>query len=380
MPSGGTVVEFGMHAFTVGSATLSVIRWVTELRDRLPRDGTRVDPLQKVSLLLNKGKPSREHTYPAIRAALMAMLGAWSGPFVLQDVPQGCRIEAPAAEVVSWLQTGSAEWPLSVLSETAESPRGVPRDLFFHEDSVVEARCAEAYAAVRQFEAAYGKYVDASWDADGSPLGASRQQWFCTLCQTAQAFRFSEEVVHDAFLLADRAIGAALKSVAPKALAVACLFMAARQGGEEAMPALASADGVEGLQVGECEAAMALVLDALKNDAASISALRVLKLYLERLGADFVATRPREGLWAVAGMALRLLPDALCDAQLRLEPPSVVAAAVLLAGRRAAGISPFWPSALAALTGMDESEEGVLATAADRAFSLVGSSVSNAVL
>lgn len=374
MRLGGPVIEFGMHAFTVGSATLSVIRWVTELRDRLPRDASRIDPLQKVSLVLNKGKPSREHTYPAIRAALVAMLGAWSGPFVLQDVPQGCRIEAPAAEVATWLQSGAAEWPLSVLAETSESPRGMPRDLFFQEDSIVESRCADAYAAVRQFEAAYGKYDGSSDDAQagGSPF-ASRSQWFHTFCQAAQAFGFSEEVVHDAFLLADRAMGASpgLKSVAPKALAVACLFVAARQGGEEAMPALASADCMEELQLEECESAMARVLDALKNDTASISALRVLKLFLERLGADFVAARPQEGLWQVAGMALRLLPDALCDAQLRMEPPSVIAAAVLLAGRRAAGISPFWPTALGALTGMEEAETGILATAADRAYSLI---------
>jgi hypothetical protein len=34
----GTVIEFGMHAFTVGSAVLSLLRWVAELRERLPRE------------------------------------------------------------------------------------------------------------------------------------------------------------------------------------------------------------------------------------------------------------------------------------------------------------------------------------------------------
>lgn len=34
----GTLIEFGMHAFTVGSAVLSLLRWVAELRERLPRE------------------------------------------------------------------------------------------------------------------------------------------------------------------------------------------------------------------------------------------------------------------------------------------------------------------------------------------------------
>ena len=44
--------------------------------------------------MLNKGKPSREHTYPDIRAALLSMLHAWGSPFALADIPQGCRIQA----------------------------------------------------------------------------------------------------------------------------------------------------------------------------------------------------------------------------------------------------------------------------------------------
>jgi hypothetical protein len=49
--------------------------------------------------VLNKGKPSREHTYPAIRAALCALLRAWRSPFALADVPQGCRIQATACDI-----------------------------------------------------------------------------------------------------------------------------------------------------------------------------------------------------------------------------------------------------------------------------------------
>ena len=55
--------------------------------------------------MLNKGKPSREHTYPAIRAALLSLLSAWGSPFTLTDVPQGCRIQATACDI-----TGALAW------------------------------------------------------------------------------------------------------------------------------------------------------------------------------------------------------------------------------------------------------------------------------
>lgn len=159
----GTVIEFGMHAFTVGSAVLSLLRWVAELRERLPREPNKdlrqqvcvwvfgggggrgpavrlalgypppskarrgglqacravrtacelfltcpahtcsvphpTNPVHQVCLVLNKGKPSREHTYPAIRAALCSLLRAWASPFTLTDIPQGCRIQATACDI-----------------------------------------------------------------------------------------------------------------------------------------------------------------------------------------------------------------------------------------------------------------------------------------
>lgn len=120
-------------------------------------------------------------------------------------------------------------------------------------------------------------------------------------------------------------------------------------------------DTVAGLQQGEVASTAATVRTLLQGDTSSISALRVLKLFMERLGADFAGP---EGLWPAAGSAFELLPGAVCEASLRKEQPSLVAAAVLLAGRRAAGLSPFWPTALAALTGHSDGEGSVLSQAA----------------
>ena len=123
------------------------------------------------------------------------------------------------------------------------------------------------------------------------------------------------------------------------------------------------------MEAGQSEAAATVLRSLLGGDTSSISALRVLKLYLERLGADFSSGTP-EGLRPAAGSALDLLPEAICDSEMRKLPPSTVAAAVLVAGRRIAGRSPFWPASLATLTGLSDEEGTPLGIAAERAFSL----------
>jgi hypothetical protein len=417
------VIEFGMHAFTVGSAVLSVMRWVGELRERLPRPPSTMEPmpapipLHSVVLILNKGKPSREHTYPAIRAALLAMLKAWKSPFVLTDISQGCRIEAPAMEASAWVHGNQADAALARFVDTNHesiNPVGLGKEsfnslnafnAFAQEDAVVEGRCSEAYAAVRQFEAAYERNVASrgkgllcngtpiSQDAEesqhpddlGTLKAKERKKWFDGTAELAKAVGLSEEVMHDAFLLSERAIAAAREPLGTNrlALAVACLATAARQAGEEKLVAaqFASVAGVAGLAPGEWETAFATVSSLLNEETASISALRVLKLYLERLGADFSTVLNTKNsascfdrgatLWPASGEAFALLPLALCDDLIRHEPPSLVAAAVLVAGRQLAGLSPSWPTTLQRLTGMTADESLPLGKAVTRMMKLV---------
>ena len=429
--NGNVTIEFGMHAFTIGSAVLSLLRWISELRDRLPTNPSRVSSGQSVALLLNKGKPSREHTYPAIKAALLSCLSAWRSPFVLRDVPQGCRIDASALETSEWLATPAAEaalsWFMSGAADgpNAHSPNGAPnpnphRDLYFHEDSMIEARCAEAFSAVSRFESAYAATVEKTGEQQhqgssassprgnnntnedlDSPLSSpsppssptddadalhalttQRRRWFRATADLAAALGHSDEVVHDATLLLDRAVAAANPNplgCSPAAAVVASLFISARQAGE--IPATGTSgndtDGgipadvvaATGLQPGETEAAMTVLRSLLGGDTSSISALRVLKLFLERLGADF-SQGTMEGLRPAAGIAFELLPLAICDAELCKLAPSTVAAAVLMAGRRLDGKSPFWPAVLGALTGLDDGEGSALSVAVERTMHL----------
>jgi len=229
-------IEFGMHAFTVGSAALSLLRWISELRDRLPWDSSRVDPRQSVALVLNKGKPSREHTYPAIRDALTSMLLGWQAPLELADVTQGCRIEGATADVVDWLKSPLVDRALALFSSRSESPsRGtMQRDSFFHEDSMVEGRCTEAFAAVRRFEMGCTTTPLAPTTA-AATQPARLKEYYSTAQMILGTLGYSDEVLYDGLLLVDRVMhtGAAEGkelSASPTAIVAACLNVAARQG------------------------------------------------------------------------------------------------------------------------------------------------------
>jgi hypothetical protein len=91
--------------------------------------------------------------------------------------------------------------------------------------------------------------------------------------------------------------------------------------------------------------------------------VRVLKLLLERLGADF---SHQAGLQATAGPALTMVNDAAFHPSLRQLTPSMLAAAVLLGSRKAAGVTPFWPTALVMLTGTADAEGAPLSAAAEQ--------------
>lgn len=148
-----------------------------------------------------------------------------------------------------------------------------------------------------------------------------------------------------------------------------------------------NAESLAGLSSGDIQTTQSTIKSLLRGNTSSISALRVLKLYLERLGAEFSNSTPNnngavskgmDSLSPVAGTAMEILPLAVCDTTLRQQTPSLVAAAVLIAGRRAAGLSPFWPQSLAVLTNMmetvetaeGETKETALSVASARAFEL----------
>lgn len=93
-----------------------------------------------------------------------------------------------------------------------------------------QARCAEAYAAVRAFES---RCCVTNASLPASFVGA-RADWVSTAATFAAAFRLKDESLHDGVLLLDRAVAAGgeqLLGLNAAALIVGCLLIASRQGG-----------------------------------------------------------------------------------------------------------------------------------------------------
>ena len=74
------------------------------------------------------------------------------------------------------------------------------------------------------------------------------------------------------------------------------------------------------------------ISNVLQHDTACISALHVLKVYAQRLGCDLNSPR---AVTRTLGDAFLLVSEALADTALLQFPPSITAAAVLIAARKA---------------------------------------------
>jgi len=425
---GGTMIEFGMHAFTVGSGVLSVLRWICELRERLPRidddeddapycngNGRMMSNLNHtVALVLNKGKSGRDQSYPAMKAAISALLTSLRAPLAITDVSQGARLEGAALDVARWLRCPEAKRSLAqylsaspdntnsnanvggaVVNNNNNNNAGsnnrnsvkvllmIGREVFFQQDSSVEACCSEAFAAVRRFEDSYirkssnasikttsnginnnnnnnggGSGGNFSTSSLPESYASQRSDWFSTATAISNALGLKEEVPHDCLLLIDRAMGSEgpngplLTSCSAAAVITACLSMAASQAGVSNADNLPHEE-ITGVTASEVTSARCAVYAALGGDTSAISTLRVLKLYLERLGADL--TQP-DGVYSAAGDALLSCSASVTNLALVDVQPSLAAAAVLMKSRKAAGLSPFWPRSLVHLTALDDTD------------------------
>lgn len=171
------------------------------------------------------------------------------------------------------------------------------------------------------------------------------------LLHSAPCLGVANEVAHDSVQLLDRVLASPLASSVPgRLLAAACLLIICRQdlNSTQVLAALFQVSPQQLLM------AAAQVRQVMGGSCVAISAMRVLRLFLERLGVeseDAAATR------YVCGQALAVVCRAAMSPAFVGCPPSVVAVAVLCACRVAAGLLPAWPAALVALTGYSETTD-----------------------
>ncbi|KAF8072999.1 pentatricopeptide repeat-containing protein [Scenedesmus sp. PABB004] len=296
----------------------------------------------------------------AMHRVLAGQLAATGAPFTLLPAPGGAdelRFGADAPAVAEWLRGGALAAALGVL---ALPGRGVDGMLAAQEDAQREIKCRQALLSVQAFEANAG--VDPA--AIPPALLVQRGELVQLLLRAAPCLGLPAEAGHDAAQLLDRVLASGLASCdGGRLLAGACLALLA-PGGASSMGMLAAVFQAS---------PQALLLAAgqvralLGGRGAAISAMRVLRLLVERLGVegdDAASTRH------VAGQALAVACRAAASPAFVGVPPSVAAVAVLYASRAAAGLLPAWPAALASLTGFPEGSE-LLAPYVEAAMQLV---------
>ena len=213
--------------------------------------------------------------------------------------------------------------------------------------TAVEDRCTAAFAAVKHFEKTHGLIVQNM----GYPYLQKRAHLIKSCLAINSKLGAPEESGHDAVLLMDRVMSTTL-NLAPEVfdlMAAACVLISYDL--LENAPSVTSSDQIEkaaGLPAWAIQQTEWSIRQALEQDTAAISTIRCVKLLLERLGAENMSAVASQ---AISGDALALCTDCISDTAFLNCRPSIVAAAVVYADRRSRGVIPFWPSALAKLTG-----------------------------
>eukprot|EP00887_Chlorella_sp_A99_P006645 scaffold3.g6645.t1 len=349
-------------AHTYAAALAVVLRWLCELREAMPPAGWAGAAAGRPSLLLARSKHCRtDPGFARMATCLGTLLSAFSAPLAAAATPAGLAVRCtePAA-LAPWLASPSAQ---ALLSPLASAGAGAPvlTSALFQEDVGAEGRCGPAFAAVAQFEAAHA----VASDAFTSPAAAAlRQELVSALLALGHSLQLPDEVTLEAVQLCDRLINrgaapAGLGTATAPLFAAGALLAAARGAGDagrvlRGQRTLMRLCGLSAPAVLDAEQQLAA---ALGGDTAAISALRVLHLYLERLGCNLVALAQCELMQLMALAAADVAGKAALSPAFARYPPSLVAAAALAKARQGLGLVPFWPTSLERMTGYVPAQE-----------------------
>jgi pentatricopeptide repeat domain-containing protein 1 len=359
--------EVNLHATTSGIAMLSLYVWFLKFQEFVKKYGPDAAP-SKIIIVTDRGRGSREQGNLVVKEAVTAIMNKWSSPFSLStqnNHTTNPTLEAPGSELALWVvSTKFDEHVFSFFPCSDRVPRD-PENVYTDDDIMamlddpghqkeasVEERCTAAFAAVKHFEKMHCLVVQ--------NMGYNYLQRRKHLVQSCLAINTKlggpEESAHDAVLLMDRVMSTTLNfsSEVFDLLASACVMLAYDQL-DNASPIVSTDDDklekATGLPAWALKQMEWSIRQALGQDVASISTIRCVKLMMERLGAQHLKPRVAE---AISGDSVALCTECMSDTAFLNCRPSIVAAAVVYADRRSRGAIPFWPSALAKLTGYND--------------------------
>lgn len=352
------LLQYSSVSFTAGAAIVTILRWLAELRSKLVKEGPAF--FKKCILFtLHKSKQNRaEQPLNVIHEALSACLSGSGSPFEVALVEQTITLRTTAAELIEWLR--SPEFANLTYMVHGSHFKRLTLELIFSEDVAVAARCIEAFSAVRKYEDTHLLNV-----GNMSPLLLQQRSQIVHLgMKYGAAFGFKEDTVYDGLQLLDRVAccGVPINATLWPLMLCSSVLLAARQSEtQQAWPTYEHIMLVTGFS-GDALTSMERNLYAwLQQDTSVISPLRVAHLYLERLGYYLQEFKPAD---RISKDLHSVLFKIACGSAFVGYKPSQLAAAVLYVLRKVKGIVPFWPGALAAMTGYSNLQAGELATCA----------------
>ncbi|GIL48197.1 hypothetical protein Vafri_4883 [Volvox africanus] len=399
------VRELHLASMATGSAIVAFLAFLADLRERVIDVGPDAALPPRVILRFSRSRGSREGaTTLPLRDVLHNWLQTRRSPFKLvQDGVAAVvqRLEAPGPAMAAWL----LEDPVAVAllpytrSSTAGAMAGAVRDPLVaamegFDDEVVrdaelEVSCRDAFEKIRRFEATHCLSVAAM----GIAYHSRRRELATNLLRVAATLQLPRDVTHDAVLLLDRLMSAApqlREDLFPMAAVTALRILAVSAAtGQQVRLVPGDTDDTSGLRgnggggsseevEAELDARLAQVTglptlgfqsmelnihSALVGDTAAISALRCLRLYMHRLGTE-MEVQEAEDIQDRVGPSLQVLIDqAVRDSEFLNYRPSATAAAALYCHRLRRGQTPFWPAAVASLTGYADLQHPELAAA-----------------
>lgn len=358
----GDSVELSLHVHTAGVAMLTLHCWLADLRDKVLREGADGLP-RRVAISTGRGRQQDFHGSPIVKEAVYALLQTHGSPFE-PSPPEGTycgRLETSGPLLAEWLLSGTTADVLEGFSRTNDD-EDEQEEVDLSEEAIIEMRCNDAFMAVKHFEATHCLNVQAM----GYAYLHSRSDLVAQAFQLGAKLKLKSEVVHDGMLLLDRAMSSSMQ-VSENLLSLvmsACIIITAKQTlrGED-IPSDAEISAAVGTNMASLNSMLVNVRATLSSDTAAISSLRCLKMYLERIGVEFLPDGSSAEDEAMVEDVFNLVHHTVMESDFLNYRPSITAAAVLYCDRLHKGLLPFWPSSLALLTGYSNAHTPELAAA-----------------
>jgi len=340
------VLEASVPSLSVGVAVLSLLKWLSDTRHSLEQEGVQLLGNQVV-IVVGRTKNSREQNLAEVKDSIVSMLkGLGALNPIFEDAPTGMKCTMSSADFAEWLCSDETKHALKRYVEDGLHVE-MSREILA-EDLETEARCREAFMAVRQFEDTHSL----RYDLMGQGYLEQRRELVYMAYGIGNQYDLKEETVHDAILIMDRIMSTGVKiqdGVWAVFVAALVFISACRSEVPTKVMAMDDIDNYVNFPVGSVAKMEEQIVAALYHDTSAISAIRVLKLYFERLGYKTMESGGGESIFGC-------LREALLSPEFVNIRPSVVAAALLYQDRESKGKVKLWPSSLMHLTGINVSD------------------------